>query len=166
MFPVFSVSFIMPYRSLLTTSAFCSPPLLSALYSLLSSFIITSMDAFFLDPNLERFPPESVRILNLHTEPYPDGQRVRVQIELSPFLKRPEIELTLTDDQGNSCGSVSLIEPMGWKLELTMHIRPSPPAQAIWKTERNLLTLTAILSYPDLGETDRRQVTFETPLPQ
>jgi hypothetical protein len=114
------------------------------------------MDAFFLDPNIERFPPESVRILDLRADPYPDGRRVRVGLELTPFLQRPEIELTLADDAGNPCGSASLIEPMGWNLELTLHIRSTQ------HEARNTFTLTAVLSYPDLGETDRRQVTFET----
>lgn len=115
------------------------------------------MDAFFLDPNVERFPPESVRLLDLRAEPYPDGRRVRVGLELTPFLQRPSLELELTDSQGHSCGSASLIEPMGWKLELTLHIRAqqSPPLHP--------LTLTAILLYADLGETDRRQITFDIP---
>lgn len=117
------------------------------------------MDAFFLDPNIERLPPDSVRLLDLRAEPYPDGQRLRVGLELTPFLQRPEIELELTDPKGLPCGSASLIEPMGWKLELTMHLRPQAPDTSHETSGR--YTLTAILSYPDLGETDRRQVTFE-----
>lgn len=114
------------------------------------------MDAFFLDQDVERFPPETVRILNLRAEPYPDGRRVRVGLELTPFQKRPYIELELTDADGLPCGSASLVEPMGWKLELTLHIRNPQD------TVQNTFTLTALLSYPDLGETDRRQVTFAT----
>jgi hypothetical protein len=83
------------------------------------------MDAFFLDPNVERLPPESTRLLDLRAEPYPDGLRIRIGIELTPFLKRPNLELTLTDSHGQDCGSTSILEPMGWKLELTLHIRPS-----------------------------------------
>jgi hypothetical protein len=114
------------------------------------------MDAFFLDPNIERLPPESTRLLALRAEPYPDGRRVRVGLDLSPFLQRPEIELTLTDPSGNPCGSASLVEPLGWKLELTLHVRAAAPVPGAYQLE-------AVLSYPDLGETDRRLVTFEIP---
>lgn len=122
------------------------------------------MDAFFLNPNIERFPPETVRILDLRAEPYPDGRRVRVGLELTPFLQRPEIELELTDAGGAPCGSASLVEPMGWKLELTLHVRvPPSSAGESQPAPLNLITLTARLSYPGLGETDRRQVAFEIP---
>ncbi len=117
------------------------------------------MNTFFLNPDVERFPPESIRILNLHAEPYPDGRRVRVGLELTPFLQRPEIELELTDAEGLPCGSVSLVEPMEWTLELTMHIRSQ--ARDTSQPTPDTYTLTAVLSYPDLGETDRRQATFE-----
>ncbi len=115
------------------------------------------MDAFFLDPNLERFPPEAVRLVDLRADPYPDSRRVRVAIELTPFLQRPSLELELTDAENTPCGAATLVEPMGWTLELTMHIRNTQNAV------RSPLTLTAILLYPDLGETDRRQITFEIP---
>jgi hypothetical protein len=126
------------------------------------------MDAFFLDPNVERLPPEATRLLDLRAEPYPDGRRVRVGLELTPFQKRPDIELTLTDPDGQPAASASVIEPMGWKLELTLHIRPalseaegSLPAVAPLRT--GAYQLTAILSYPGLDEVDRRTVSIEIP---
>ncbi len=119
------------------------------------------MDAFFLDPDIERFPPESVRIRALRADPYPDGRRVRVALELTPFLQRPNLELELTDAQGSPCGSTSLVEPMGWKLELTMHIRPQ--ARDTSHMTPGTYTLTATILYPALGETDRRQIAFDIP---
>ncbi|MCS7009987.1 MAG: hypothetical protein N2049_07050 [Anaerolineales bacterium] len=116
------------------------------------------MNPFFLDPKIERLPPEKMRILALHVESYPDGRRLRIRLEITPFQKRPELELELTDRQGLPCGSVSLIEPMSWSLELTMHIRNKQD------TVISPLTLTAILLYPDIGEIDRRQITFDIPL--
>ncbi|MEW6093642.1 MAG: hypothetical protein AB1531_06730 [Chloroflexota bacterium] len=124
------------------------------------------MDAFFLDPNVERLPPESTRLLNLHAEPYPDGQRIRIGIELTPFLKRPNFELTLTDSHGQDCGSASIVEPMGWKLELTLHLRPSTSLPSVAPLRAAKYLLTALLSYPDLGEIDRRQITIEIPAPE
>ena len=54
------------------------------------------MDAFFLDPDVERLPPESTRITDLRAVPLADNRRVHIWLELTPFQERPEIELTLT----------------------------------------------------------------------
>ena len=67
--------------------------------------------------------PEETRITSLTAEPYPDGYRLRVNIEITPFQKRPHIEVTLNDADGKEIASSSIIEPMSWKLEFTMHIR-------------------------------------------
>lgn len=114
------------------------------------------MDFFFVDPDLKRFPPEETRLLDLHAEPYPDGHRVRIGLELTPFEKRPYVEITLTDSFGAPSGSASIVEPVGWKLELTLHIRKLTNTAGTY-------TLAAILSYPDLGEIDRREITVEVP---
>jgi hypothetical protein len=116
------------------------------------------MDAFFLDPDVERLPPESIRLLALHTVPLADNCRVHVWLELTPFQKRPEIELTLIAPDGRTCATASIVEPMGWKLELTLHIahRGQHPAPGTY-------TLTAVLTYPDLGELDRRTATLVIP---
>ncbi|MBI4730544.1 MAG: hypothetical protein HY781_00110 [Chloroflexi bacterium] len=127
------------------------------------------MDAFFLDPNVERLPPEATRFLDLRAESYPDGRRIRIGLELTPFQKRPNIELTLADSLGRACGSASIVEPMGWKLELTLHIRSqtrdTPALSAVegLHVTPGAFTLTALLSYPDLGEIDRRQVSIQIP---
>jgi hypothetical protein len=121
------------------------------------------MDAFFLDPNVERLPPEATRLLDLRAEPYPDGRRVRVGLELTPFQKRPDIELTLTDPDGQTAATASVIEPMGWKLELTLHVRPSTSLPAVAPLRTGAYQLTAILSYPGLDEVDRRTVSIEIP---
>jgi hypothetical protein len=112
------------------------------------------MEFFLNDPNIERLPPEATRLLDLRADPYPDGRRLRVELELTPFLKRPEIELTLTDPSGQTCASATIIEPMGWKLDLTLHIRALSVVEGAY-------TLTVVLSYPDLGEVDRRTISFE-----
>lgn len=116
------------------------------------------MDSFFIDPQVERLPPESTRILDLRAITNPDGRRVRVHLELTPFLKRPFIELSLADKEGDPCGSASLVEPMGWKLELTMHIRHQAESATIPPGPYSLL---AVISYPGLGEIDRSLITFD-----
>ena len=126
------------------------------------------MEFFFADPQVERLPPAETRLLDLRAEPDPSGKRFRVTLELTPFLLRPYLELSLTDSTGHEVSSASIVEPVGWKLELTLHIRkpafplPStgPGSKIELPAENNVeYILTASLSYPDLGEIDRRKIT-------
>lgn len=52
------------------------------------------MEFFLIDPQVARLPPAKTPILDLRAESYTDGKRVRINLELTPFLLRPEIELT------------------------------------------------------------------------
>ena len=81
------------------------------------------MSFFFPEDNLQRMTPEETHITSLTAEPYPDGERVRVNIEMTPFQTRPYIEVLLTDANGDEVTTASIVEPMGWKLEFTMHLR-------------------------------------------
>ena len=98
------------------------------------------MDFFFPEDGLNRMTPEETRIIALSAEPYPDGYRARVNIEVTPYQKRPYIEVTLNDGDGNEIASSSIVEPMSWKMEFTMHIRGEL---------KNPYTLEAKLYYPD-----------------
>ena len=98
------------------------------------------MDFFFPEDNLTRNVPEETRITTLSALPYPDGRRVHVNIEMTPFQKRPHIEILLTDADHEEVASTTIVEPMGWKLELTMHVRGEV---------NNPYTLEATLYYPD-----------------
>ncbi len=98
------------------------------------------MDFFFEEDDLHRAVPEETRITSLTAEPYPDGERVRVDIEMTPFQKRPYLEVTLTDASGGEIATASIVEPMGWKLEFTMHLHGA---------KANPFKLEAKLFYPD-----------------
>jgi len=114
------------------------------------------MEDFFADPQVERLPPEAVRIRRVQAEPDPDGRRIRVSLEMTPFLKRPELEISLLNPSGSLCATASILEPMNWKLEFTLHIRTLQPTPGTH-------TLTIQLLYPDLGEVDRHQINVEVP---
>jgi len=114
------------------------------------------MEFFLNNPEVERVVPESTRILALRAEPYPDGKRLRVALDLTPFQQRPNIELALSDAEGNETGSASIVEPVAWKLELTLHNRTAAPAAGPYR-------LTARLSYPELGMVDQREVVVTIP---
>ena len=81
------------------------------------------MDIFFQDPTDIPLPPGEVRIRQFQAEPWPDGRRVRVTLELTPFLKRPNGEIRITDSQGAEAANISIIETMEPKMEFTMHLR-------------------------------------------
>ena len=125
------------------------------------------MDIFFQDPTEIPLPPEDVRIRELLVQPWPDGQRVRVYLEVDPFQRRPSADLTVRDASGNTIASASIIESMYRKIEVTLHMRPPMPGQD--------LTLHAVVFFveqPPEGEepdprnrtvVDTRQVEFSTP---
>ena len=85
------------------------------------------MDIFFQDPNEIPLPPAEVRILELRAEPWPDKQRVRVYLELTPFQKRPNAEVNIHDPQGNQVSTISVLEAISRKMEFTMHLYVSHP---------------------------------------
>ena len=98
------------------------------------------MDFFFPEDNLTRAVPEETDITSLRAEPYPDGYRLHVNLEVTPFQKRPHIEVTLNDADGAEIASTTIVEPLSWKLEFTMHIRSEL---------NNPYELAARLYYPD-----------------
>ena len=134
------------------------------------------MDIFFADPSEVPLPPSEVHIRALNVEPWPDGKRLRVYLEVDPFQKRPNADLTLLDQDGIELSSVSIIESMTRKLELVMHLRGAAQGSC---TLQALLYYAALPQSVEPGETpagdpahepiiertvvDRRQVTFELP---
>jgi hypothetical protein len=114
------------------------------------------MDFFNIDPDLKRLPPEETRIVSLNVEPYEEGRRIHVYIELTPFQLPPNIEFELTDAEGNEAGSASIIEPPRWKHELTMHIKYTEQSSGNFN-------LSARLYYPEQKEQDTRIITFVLP---
>jgi len=110
------------------------------------------MDFFFPEDNLNRMTPEETRITSLSATPYPDGYRLHVNVEVTPFQKRPHIEVLLTDSTGDEVGSTTIVEPMSWKLEFTMHIRGEL---------KNPYMLNAKLYYPDGPSTEPQTFSFD-----
>lgn len=98
------------------------------------------MDLFFQDPSAIPLPPAEVRIKDLRAEPWPDGQRVRVFLEITPFQKRPSGEIAIVNEQGDEVASISIIETIVPRMEFTMHLRQAQPGGEY--------TLTATVFYP------------------
>jgi hypothetical protein len=115
------------------------------------------MDFFFPEDNLHRMTPEETQISDLSVRPYPDGRRLRVNIEITPFQKRPYLEFVLRDAAGEEVSTASMVEPLSWKLEFTMHLRGEC---------RNPYTLEARLFYPDGPAARPRTIAFEVVPPE
>ena len=81
------------------------------------------MDIFFHDPDDIPLPPNEVRIRQFNAQAYPDRRRVRVYLEITSFQKKPSAEITLSDARGEEVGSVSIIETIDPRMEMTMHLR-------------------------------------------
>ncbi len=126
------------------------------------------MEFFLNDPKIKRFPPSEIHILHLNVEPYPDSSRLRVRLELTPFLQKPYLDITVKDANENIIATTSVVEPTAWKLDLTLHIKKITDlnAQNGSEASRNgSCSLIVSLSYPDLGEIEHRKITFQLPDP-
>jgi hypothetical protein len=99
------------------------------------------VDIFFQDPSEIPLPPDDVRIRLLRAEPWPDGRRVRIYLEVDPFQKRPSAEVVITDSQGIVAAQASVIESMARKMEFNMHLRQAQPS--------GRYTVSAVLFYSD-----------------
>lgn len=86
------------------------------------------MDIFFQDPTEVPLPPEEVCIRGLRAEPLPDQRRVRIHLEITPFLKGPNIEVQITAENGNEDASLSIIEYIDPVMEFTMYLKDEEPS--------------------------------------
>jgi hypothetical protein len=85
------------------------------------------MDIFFHDPDDVPLPPGEVRIRAFTATPYPDGRRVKVYLEVSPFQKKPSGEITILAAGETVVATANIIETVTRRMELTMHLRLAEP---------------------------------------
>lgn len=98
-------------------------------------------------------PPKEIRFIELRTEPWPNqGQRVRVHLEISPFLERPNIQVIIARPDKSEVSSVHIIETIESRMVFTMHLKGDQ--------ENGPYTLKAVLFYPDIGTVDEKTITF------
>ena len=128
------------------------------------------MDIFFADPTEIPLPPDEVRIRELRADPWGDGRRVRVYLELDPFQVRPNADLVIRDEQGQEIAHANIIESMDRKIEATMHLRGELKSASY--TLDVTLYYAAIDETPDTGTgfepierqvVDQAQTSFELP---
>lgn len=81
---------------------------------------------FFDDPSRGPVPKEDVRFNRLGLFMHDDGQRVAVGFDVTPFRERPNIQVTLKNDDGEEAASLNVIEAIQSNFNLTMHLRDEP----------------------------------------
>jgi len=95
------------------------------------------------EPNPDARDPQDVRILALRAEPYPDGLRYKIFVDLTPFKQPPNLEVQLrTDGQEEPLARVNIIEAVNENLTFVMHLRV---------LFTGALNLYASLDYQDAG---------------
>jgi len=103
-------------------------------------------------PPPESLPPEKVRFAELRVEPWPDGHRIRVHVTLSPFLRNPNLQFAILDNQGQEISHASIIENTDDRFVFTMHLRTNDLNQSF--------TLIGSVFYEQEGIVDTRSVQF------
>ena len=70
---------------------------------------------------------EDVRITRTRLEISPEGRRIAVDLELTPFIERPTIQLLLFNERGEPAGRLTIIETLDRVVSVVMHIREKTP---------------------------------------
>jgi hypothetical protein len=72
-------------------------------------------------------PREEVRFEDVQVQPYGDGRRVKLHFKLTPFLERPSVDAQVTNADGQSVATMSLIEALEQAFDFTLHLRGPEP---------------------------------------
>ena len=118
---------------------------------------------FFDDPLQSPNSREDVRIKQLGLYLFDDLRRVAVGFDITPFLERPSIQVSIRNMQGQEVSSLHIIETLDTNFNITMHLRdPEPQEQyevsatlyyATPETEReDIQTITKMLDATKPGE--------------
>lgn len=95
--------------------------------------------------------------MEVRVEPWPDdGRKVRVHLQITPFIERPNIEVIIHGAHEEEVASIYIVETIDDRMTFTMHIRSEDKNSATF-------SLTATLTYPDAGNVAQEIVVFETP---
>lgn len=111
---------------------------------------------FFDDPAEAPRPREDVRIKMIGLYVYPDLRRMAFALELTPFIERPCIDVTLENGLGQPAGSLSVIETLTPEFNLILHLRDQET------TDPYRLTAKIYYTTPDTErmDVDSQSVTF------
>jgi hypothetical protein len=86
----------------------------------------TRVDLNLVDPEDVPLPRDEVRLRQLAVTPLGDGRRLRIDVALTPFLERPNLDLDVVDSAGESLVRTTVVEADSPSFSLTMHLRGKP----------------------------------------
>ncbi len=93
---------------------------------------------------------EDVRITRTRLEVSPEARRVAVDLELTPFIERPTIQLILVNENGGNAGRLTIVETLDRVISVVMHIRDETPTEQY--------QLRATVYYASIDEDMKQQV--------
>lgn len=105
--------------------------------------------SFYDDPEKAPKSREDVRLNDLGLYVYPDGRRIAVGFNLTPFIEKPCLEVRVVNAHGEPAGWLNVIETMETNFSITIHLRDKEPT--------NQYEVTAVVYY-QTPETDRTDV--------
>jgi len=68
-----------------------------------------------------------MEIRKLDIQLYEDNRRARIAFEISPFLQRPNIEISVKNQKGQQVSQLSVVEAIENTMEFTLHLREPNP---------------------------------------
>jgi hypothetical protein len=118
---------------------------------------IQFFDSSFAMPKVR----EDVKFNQVGIFVYDDQRRVAVGFDITRFLEGPSIEVTITNDNGQPAGMLTVIETSDTNFSLTMHLRDKNP------TDLYHLKATLYYAAPDLERMDvyTHEATFDVSKP-
>lgn len=104
---------------------------------------------------------EDVKFNQIGLFVYEDRRRVAVGFDITRFLEGPSIEVTITNDNGEPAGTLTVIETSDANFSLTMHLRDKNP------TDLYHLKATLYYAAPDTERMDvyTHEATFDVSKP-
>jgi hypothetical protein len=87
---------------------------------------VSSNLTLFDEPVEPRRPRDEVRIKDIRVQPGPDGRRVAIWIELTPFIDKPNLDIVLLRD-GEEVRSLAIVAAMQHQMQVTMHLPAHDP---------------------------------------
>ncbi len=97
------------------------------------------MDIQFVEPDQAPQPREKVRIERLDVQPYPDGWRIKLNVDVTAFQERPSLELrVLRLPEEQPIAELSVIETMHRQMEFTVHVRGVPTPNGDYVAQADL----------------------------
>jgi hypothetical protein len=90
-------------------------------------------------------PAEDVLILKLRAIPLPDMKRVTVEMELSPFVEHPNLDISILSPEGEVVANMFVVEARDQVMALTLHLR-QPEPEALYTARLAVLREEEILN--------------------